>query len=445
MSKLSFHGASGTVTGSCFLLDSGESKVLIDCGLFQGSLELENMNHAAFGFEPTSVNGMLLTHAHLDHCGRIGKLVHEGFDGPIYMTAATHALLEIALEDAAKVMAENDGDNAIYNSDDVTKALTLCKLIAIDKPFEYGGYKVTYVNAGHILGSASIILEKDGKTIVFSGDLGNSPEDLIQPTEYINNADVVIMESTYGDRNHPKENPSVILQTEINAVEKLGSTLLIPAFSIERTQEILHKIDHLKKSGLVKAETPVYLDSPMAIKATEVFRKFTDLYNSELSNHNKTDDPFSFPGLNVIYKGRDSASLAEAIGSQVIIAGSGMMSGGRILNHAINFLPKSDTHLLIVGFQGQNTVGRQLSEGAKTVQIYGQTVVVKAHIAESHAMSSHADQTGLLKWFNQIKGIKNLILIHGEDGPREIFKNLIQKNTTELRIDTPHIQEVLEI
>ncbi len=445
MSTLSFHGAAGTVTGSCFLLDSGESKILIDCGLFQGSPELEDMNHAPFGFNPTEVQGMLLTHAHLDHCGRIGKLIKEGFDGPIYMTEATLALLEITLQDSAKVMAENDGTNAIYGIEDVEKALTMAKVIEIDKPFAYAGYTVTYVNAGHILGSASILLEKDGKTIVFSGDLGNSPEDLIQPTEYVHAADVVIMESTYGDRNHPNEDPTLILQNEINEVEKSGSTLLIPAFSIERTQELLHKIDHLKRSGKVKTETPVYLDSPMAIKATEVFRKFTELYNAELTAHTKTDDPFSFPGLNVIHRGKDSASLSEAIGAQVIIAGSGMMTGGRILNHAITFLPQENTRVLIVGFQGENTVGRQLTEGAKIVNIYGQNVTVKAHISESHAMSSHTDQTGLLKWFNKIKNTQKLILIHGEDGPREVLKTEVLKTHNALTIETPHMHESVQL
>lgn len=445
MSKLSFHGAAGTVTGSCFLLDSGTTKVLIDCGLFQGSPELEDLNHAALGFEPKEITGMLLTHAHLDHCGRIGKLVREGFSGPIYMTAATHDLLEIALEDAAKVMFEHEGTSAIYSAEDVEKTLTLCKIIEIDKPFEYAGYSVKYVNAGHILGSASILLTKDGKTICFSGDLGNSPEDLIQPTEYVKNADIVIMESTYGDRNHPQEDPTDILQNEINAVEKLGSTLLIPAFSLERTQELLHRIDHLKKNGKVKTETLVYLDSPMAIKATEVFRKFTNLYNEELAEHNKTDDPFSFPGLNVIYKGKDSMSLSETIGTQVIIAGSGMMTGGRILNHAINFLPKKDTHLLIVGFQGEHTVGRLISEGAKQVMIYGQQVIVNAHIAESHAMSSHADQNGLLKWFKNISGVSRLILVHGEDGPREVLKGILSGTSSHITIDTPHLGESVQI
>jgi metallo-beta-lactamase family protein len=445
VSKLSFHGAAGTVTGSCFLLDSGTSKILIDCGLFQGSPALEAQNHAEFGFNAPDIHGMLLTHAHLDHCGRIGKLVREGFQGPIYMTAATHDLLEIALQDAAKVMFEHDGVNAIYGEEDVEKALSLTKIITIDTPFEYGGYKITYINAGHILGSASIILERDGKKIVFSGDLGNSPEDLIQPTEYVNSADTVVMESTYGDRNHPNEDPNLILQQEINAAETSGSTLLIPAFSLERTQELLHRIDHLKKSGKVKTETLVYLDSPMAIKATEVFRKFTELYNQELTSHNKTDDPFSFPGLNVIYKGKDSASLSETIGTQVIIAGSGMMTGGRILNHAITFLPKTTTRVLIVGFQGENTVGRQLVEGAKAVNIYGEQVQVKAHIAESHAMSSHADQTGLLKWFNKINNAKKVILIHGEDAPREALKSEILKTHNQLTIEMPHIQETLEV
>lgn len=439
--KLSFHGAAGTVTGSCFLLQDQTSKVLIDCGLFQGSIELEELNHAPFGFDPTELTGMLLTHAHLDHCGRIGKLVKEGFSAPIYMTAATHALLEITLADAAHVMESHREVAPLYGAEEVEKTMSLCHIIEYNQKFSFAGYEIVYVNAGHILGSASITVTKDGQTIAFSGDLGNSPQDIIQPTEYIKQADIVVMESTYGNKNHPDEDPSVLLQSEINAVEQSGGALLIPAFSLERTQELLHRIDHLKQSSKVKEDTPVFMDSPMAIRATDVFRRYVNLYNSELKSHVKNDDPFSFPGLQVVYRGKDSASIKEIIGPKVIIAGSGMMTGGRILAHAIHFLPQKESRLLIVGYQAENTPGRALQEGAKVVTIEDQEVSVKAHVSETQAMSSHADQTQLLHWFNEVKGVKRLFLIHGEDEPRETLKNEIHKKRKDIQINTPHIHE----
>ncbi len=443
--KLSFHGAAGTVTGSCYLLTTDTSKIVIDCGLFQGSPELEQLNSEPFGFTPSEATGMLLTHAHLDHCGRIPKLVREGFNGPIYMNQATYDLLEIALNDAAKVMAEHKEKAAIYSEDDVIKTLQMAHIIEYNTPFQFGGFSITYVNAGHILGSASIILEGFGKRIAFSGDLGNSPQDLIEPTEYITNADIVVMESTYGDRNHPDEDPTTVLQEEINAVEKTGAALLIPAFSLERTQELLHKIDHLKKKGLVKEETVVYMDSPMAIRATDVFRAHPELYNEELKNHLETDDPFSFTGLQVTQRGKDSVRIKNQPGTKVIIAGSGMMTGGRILNHAANYLPDSKTHLLIVGFQAEHTIGRQITEGATHVKVYGQDVAVNAVVRESHAMSSHADQTGLLTWIKHVANPQRLFLTHGEDGPREALKLKITDIHQSVHIETPHLHDEVEL
>lgn len=430
MKKLSFHGAAGTVTGSCFRIEDDNSNILIDCGFFQGPPELEAQNAAPFGFEPALLTGVLLTHAHLDHCGRLPKLVKEGYMGPIYMTPATRDLLEIGLNDAAKIMAEHDPIHAIYTEEEVMQVLDAAKLVEYNKPFQFAGYTITYVNAGHILGSASILLEKDGQKIAMSGDLGNSPQDIIQPTQYFTDADFVVMESTYGNSLHPAEDPVNVMRDEINAVEANDGALLIPAFSIERTQEILHKIDHLKKKGDIKEATPVFLDSPMAIHATDVFRRFTNLYNKEMSGHLVNDDPFTFPGLQVIYRGKDSASLKDIHGPKVIIAGSGMMTGGRILNHAQTFLPLESTRLLIVGYQAENTIGRQIKEGATSVKVYGQTVQVRAHVAETQAMSSHADQKELLNWYGHIKGVQKVCLIHGEDPARAGLEEEIKKSGT---------------
>jgi len=296
------------------------------------------------------------------------------------------------------------------------------------------------------LGSASIeMISAKGEKIVFSGDLGNSPEDLIQPTETFNEADVVVMESTYGDQLHTLENPKEIMRQEINEIEKTGGTLLIPAFSIERTQEVLHDIDHLKKSGQVKQETLVFLDSPMAIKATEVFKQHAELYNRELAEHSKMDDPFDFPGLTVVEAGWQSRKIKEIDRPKVIIAGSGMMSGGRIMGHAADFLPLVKTRVLIVGYMAENTLGRALLNGEKQVSIGRIQVEVKANIRVTTVMSAHADQLKLLLWLKKIKGVKKVFLTHGEEVARLAFAEKIKEGVVFPEVILPKMNEEIEL
>jgi metallo-beta-lactamase family protein len=295
---------------------------------------------------------------------------------------------------------------------------------------------VTFRDAGHILGAASLEIvdtkpNSEIKKIVFSGDLGNTPEELERPTELIDSADAVIMESTYGDRLHPKTNPVETIQAEINKVEKSGGVLLVPTFSLDRTQELLHIIMHLKKDGKVSNETSVYLDSPMAEKATRVYVNYPPYFNQEIQDDLKIGDIFDFPGLKIIEHGKDSEALHNTPGTKVIIAGSGMMNGGRVRTHAAFYLPIESTRLLIVGYQGAGTLGRLLLDGNKNVNIDGMEVNVKATVTDTQGLSSHADQGQLMTWLKHIKGVKKVILTHGEDSARLVLK---QKITEELGI-----------
>lgn len=422
--KIKFLGAAGTVTGSSYVLTSGSgSAVLIDLGMFQGTPEIEKLNYDPYDYNPAQLSGAILTHAHLDHCGRLPIIIPRGFKGKIWMTPPTADLTEISLLDSAKI-AVQDNKHILYDKPLAFRTMDKFQTTDYRIPFRVGDFKVTFRDAGHILGSASLEVEDLNpdsavRKIIFSGDLGNSPEDLVMETEFLDSADAVVMESTYGDRRHPNEDPSVAIQAEINAVEASRGTLLLPSFALERTQELLHKIMHLKKSGKISVDTPVFVDSPLAEKATMVYLDYPQLFNPHVQEEWKAEGiPFRFPALEIIDKRSESQGLFYREGPKVIIAGSGMMTGGRIVGHAANYLGHPNNRLLIVGYQGEGTLGRELMEGAKEVEIDGQMIPVKASVNATHAMSSHADQQQLMDWLKHIKGVKKVVLTHGEDGPR---------------------------
>lgn len=448
--KIQFLGAAGTVTGSCYLLtsDSGES-MLIDCGLFQGSKELDKANFMPLACDVSQAVGMVLTHAHLDHCGRIPLLPNQGFHAPIWMTPATRDLTEISLFDTAKINAQDHPDNPLYEKEDVNAVLELCKTVNYEVPFSVGPFSIIMRDAGHILGSASVeIVDNSGaspKKVVFSGDIGNFPQQLIQTTAMIESADVVIMESTYGDRLHPNEDAREIFTSEINAVEKNNGTLLIPCFAIQRTQEVLHDLAHLKKEGKIKTETPIYFDSPMAEKVTQVFEQYPELYNPEFAAEATHGTPFHFPGLRVVESQEARTELSETDDAKVIIAGSGMMTGGRILSHAKQYLPIDTTRLLFVGYQAEGTLGRRILEGEQSVSLKGEYFQVNGTVSQTRALSSHADQPRLLQWLKHIHGVKKVFLTHGDIEPR---KTLAQKIQTDLGIQDvmqPLQDQIIEI
>jgi len=448
--KIKFLGAAGTVTGSSYILTSQSGKsIMIDLGMFQGLPEVEKLNYLPLDFDCRQLIGVILTHAHLDHCGRLPLTVQAGYRGDIWMTPATRELTELSLFDSAKI-AKQDDKEVLYGRYDVEDTISLFKTVDYHKPVEIGDFTVTFVDAGHLLGSASVeiverISDTESKTIIFSGDLGNIPPDLLQNTEIIPHADIVVMEATYGDRLHPNEEALAVIQNEINAIESSQATLLIPAFSLERTQELLHAIMHLKKSGVVASNTPVYLDSPMAQKATLIYQKYIPLFNDHVQEDFNNGDPFNFPGLEIISTREQSQSISYSSGAKVIIAGSGMMSGGRIVGHAARFLPIATTRLLLAGYQGEGTLGRQLEEGAAVVTIDGRKINVAATVTKTGSMSSHADQQQLFDWLQKISGVKQVVLTHGEEEPRAVFAEKIKTETDIKIVVLPTLNEEVEL
>lgn len=427
MSSLTFFGASSTVTGSSFLLQGQTSSLVIDLGLFQEDNKTEQNNIDVLPFDTKTIGDVLITHAHLDHCGRLPLLAKEGFTGQIYMTEATRDIVSISLNDSAKIAERREaeeGKPAIYTMEDVERVMMMIKTIPYDKSFSSGEFTFIFRDAGHILGSATIeITDANGKIIVFSGDLGNTPEDIVRPTQLIDRANVVVMESTYGGERHAEEDIYAVLQHEINEVEQTQGVLIIPAFSIERTQEIIHRIGHLVAQKKINGHTPIFVDSPMAIAVTEVFKKYPNLYNDELS---KDTDPFVFDSLICTQSAEESKKILQEKNPKVIIAGSGMMSGGRVHFHLRNYISRHNTRLLIVGYQAEGTLGREIVEGAKNITLFDEDVPVHATVTKIESMSSHADEPKLLNWLEHIQGVEKVFLVHGEDERRKALEEGIK-------------------
>lgn len=446
--KIKFLGAAGTVTGSSYVLTSGSGQsIMIDLGMFQGPPQIDKLNYEPFDYDARRLSGMVLTHAHLDHCGRLPILLDKGFQGDIWMTPATRDLTELSLLDSVKI-AQNDNKEILYDKDTVIKAIARFKTVNYHDPITIGDFTIRLVDAGHILGSASLEIkdknaDSENQKIVFSGDLGNTPEPLERATELIDNANILVMESTYGDRLHPHLDPADTIQHEINSIEKSAGTLLIPAFSLERTQELLHMIKHLKEAGKIKPQTPIFLDSPMAQKATTIYLSYPEVLNAHIQIDLRQSNPFEFPGLGIPQGRRESEALHERVGPKVIIAGSGMMVGGRIVGHAAYYLSLASTRLLIVGYQGEETLGRKLLERAKEVVINGQTIQVKATVSDTQAMSSHADQEQLISWLKHIQNVKKVFLTHGEDGPRATLAKKISHDLGIMNVILPHLNQEL--
>ncbi|KKT82875.1 MAG: RNA-metabolising metallo-beta-lactamase, metallo-beta-lactamase family protein [Microgenomates group bacterium GW2011_GWC1_44_9] len=436
--QLKFLGASQTVTGSCYFLSTNKTGLLVDYGMFQGKPEEMGLNSVKPDIEFHRLSAVVLTHAHLDHCGRLPMLVNFGFKGPVFMTEATKALAELVLFDAAKISKEDNVKAVLYTDEDVMEILKQVVLVEYDKPFSVGDFRITFIDAGHILGSSSIVVEEtqSKKKIVFSGDLGNTPEPLLFPTQTVNEADIAVIESTYGDEVHERREEIEDLTEIVKQAERDSGTVLIPSFSLQRSQELLYIFDGLKKSGVIKNDLPVFLDSPMAIRATTIFKDFPELYSKPLKLQAKTDDPFDFPSLVICDTIEKSKQIKNVKGPKVIIAGSGMMSGGRIIHHAINFLGDPKTQLIFVGYQAEGTMGRDILNGRKIFNIWGNTVEVKAQIKEIKTMSSHADQDQLLSWLKKIKGLTKVILVHGEELPRLVL-------TEKIRQELPEVEEII--
>lgn len=446
MIQIKSYGATQEVTGSCHIVTIDDKKIMIDCGMFQG--EEEEKNNQKFGFNPADIDCILITHAHLDHIGRIPKMVKEGFKGKIYATTPTMDLAYIILMDSAKIMNEDFNTKRrkairkakkikkpLYGPLDVEKTFNKIKWInpeyGVHKEL-YEGISFLYQNAGHILGSAfielSYIQEGKSKTIVFSGDIGNSNKLVLPDLQKCKRADALYVESTYGDREHQsikstiKEFKQIIIKTLNNK-----GNVLIPSFAIERTQEVLCILRDMHNRGELP-KCKIFLDSPMATKATDVYRQ----YNKELSlscQHNVEDDGtvFNFNALVYTQTPESSRAINEVTSRAIIIAGSGMCNGGRITHHFKHRIWNPKNAVLFVGYQAKGTLGRKIVEGAKWINLYGEDIIVKASIHTINGFSAHADQKAIIKWISKIKKLKKIFLIHGEVESQKIFKEAIKE------------------
>ncbi|MFA5047634.1 MAG: MBL fold metallo-hydrolase [Patescibacteria group bacterium] len=423
--KLSFHGACQQVTGSCTLVETSTTKFLVDCGMFQGSRFAEEDNFKIFAFDPKLVAFVILTHAHVDHCARLPKLYQDGFRGRIYCTPATRDLTEIILLDAAKVMKEEARKNnhpILFNDDDVYGVM------ALFWPVEYHQKEkvtpeitVCFNDAGHILGSVIaeiwVIENSVTKKIVFSGDLGNPPAPLMRDTEFISGADFVVVESTYGGRIHEAAELRVQLLREaiMNSIGR-GGVLMIPVFALERIQEVLYELHYLSQTHQIP-QVPVFVDSPLAIEAVDIYKKYAKYYDDEAKERiNSGEDLFKFPGLEYANSVEESKKINHVPSPKVVLAGSGMMNGGRILYHLKNYLPDARNHVLIISFQAEGSLGRRLRDGEKQIKIDKEPVTVKAQVSAIGSYSSHADQPKLLHWLKQISSPRpqKIFINHGE-------------------------------
>jgi len=453
--KLEFHGADQNVTGSCHLFEAAGKKILIDCGLYQGGRDMDEENAEPFGFDPASIDYLLLTHAHLDHCGRIPLLVKRGFTGEIITTGASCELARLVLLDSAGLQEDEarykskkasrhghkkDKIEPLYNTVDVLNCFGFFGRTAkYNQPLVINdGIQVTFIDAGHILGSASIVLEVEHKgqqrKILFSGDLGYSNRAIIKDPTTPPHVDIVIMETTYGDRLHKTLEPTLeeLYQTISTTIAK-GGNIIIPSFALERAQELLYYLREGIENGQLPHYLPVFLDSPMAISATQIFQRHSECFDKETCEVFKSGlDPFMFPGVHFTRETAESMAINNIVGGAVIIAGSGMCTGGRIKHHLKHNLWGRHNTVIFVGYAAYGTLARRIVDGAKQIKIFGEDIPVKASILTIGGFSAHADQAELLAWHQQTGHPKTTFLVHGDKEVMPVFSGKLQNTRVEI-------------
>lgn len=432
--KIQFLGGASTVTGSKFLVTDEDTKVLIDCGMFQGLKQLRLLNWEDINVDAHKIDAIFLTHAHLDHCGALPLIVRQGFRGPIYCTAATKEISKVVLLDAAKIQVE-EADYAnlkrfskhhpakpLFDTEDAERVFPLFKTIAIDETIHLNSLQIRFEPSGHILGAASVYVSNGKTTMLFSGDLGRYIDPIMSPPAQPQNADIVIMESTYGDRLHANQKSSALLSELINDAWKRKSVLLIPAFALGRSQNLIYEIYLLKKQGQIPNEIPIYLNSPMGHEICDIYRDF--LPPSEL----QTDFAASLKTIRFVRTAEESKDLNKTGGPSVIIAASGMLTGGRVLHHLKAFGENSNNTILLAGFQAAGTRGWALLHEQRKIKLHGEYIDIKARLINSDSFSAHADQSELLRWLSQMPHpAEKIFLIHGEPSAADDLRKILQE------------------
>jgi metallo-beta-lactamase family protein len=458
--KLSFHGAAGTVTGSCHLIEHEGTRILVDCGFFQGSRKSDEENAADFGFDPAKIDHVVLTHAHLDHCGRLPILVERGFKGVITATDATRELARLVLLDAAHIQQEDarranrrrnrQGKKPVaplFGIDDALRALD-----TFGQPAKYGrsiqladSISATFHEAGHILGSASVVFEigrgSDRRRVVFSGDIGNGGRPILPDPDAPEDADYVVMESTYGDRCHRDFEASAkeLIEVVARTVQE-GGKAIIPTFALERAQELLFMLARATSANELPFDVPVYLDSPMAVSATRIFARHPEAFQPGFrALLSSTEDPFDLPNLRFTRDASESMQINHERGGAIILAGSGMCNGGRVVHHLKHNLWRKNCAIVFVGFAAKGTLARRIIDGADVVDIFGEKIAVRAAIHTINGFSAHADQTELLKWHAQTGKPRRTFLVHGEpEGGMYALRDKLQATGVDVHCPTLH-------
>ncbi len=449
--QLAFYGAAQEVTGSMHLIEVNDQRILLECGMFQGRREETYARNLNFPFDPSTIHAVVLSHAHIDHSGNLPNLVKQGFRGSIWCTAATRNLSTYMLMDSGYIQ-ENDIEyvnrkraqekqpplEPLYTQADAENCLGQFIGIGLQRPVQIGdGVTLTFTNAGHILGAAHVLLEIDERSsgkhwrVVFSGDIGRERSPLLNDPEPFHDADIVIMESTYGDKLHDdRARARRALRNVINETSRRSGKVIIPAFAVGRTQEIVYALNHLDAGGDIP-DLPVFVDSPLAVNATDVFRMHPEAWRDEVREfliEDKRRSPFDYDQVEYVREARRSKQLNAMPGPAVIISASGMAESGRILHHLKNNIEYPQNTILLVSFMAQDTLGRKLKDGERRVRIFGEAYDVRAQVASIDGYSAHADQRELLAWASSLdrERLQRVYLVHGEPGPMSVFAGKLQ-------------------
>lgn len=422
------------VTGANYLLESGSEKILIDCGLHQGSSYCEEHNFEPFPYDPREIEAVFITHAHIDHIGRLPKLYKDGFRGKIYSTPPTKDFAIHLLLDSQHILlkeAEEKRKSPLYGIEEIDKVMQLWQGVSYHKKFRLKNFEIEFYDAGHVLGSSFIVISAEGKKIVFSGDLGNVSAPLVKDTETVNTADYALIESTYGNRIHEDlSTRKDVLEDTIEETVESGGVLMIPAFAMERTQDLLFELNGLIENGRIP-KVPIFIDSPLAIKLTSVYKKYAgdpDYFDKEaLAAFGKGERIFDFPGLKTALTTEESKEINDVSPPKVIIAGAGMSQGGRILHHERRYLSDPKSTILFIGYQAEGSLGRRILDGARSVKILGEEVPVRCRMKAIGGYSAHADQPRLLNWLRPMKlSLKKVFVVQGEQSQSMPFADKIR-------------------